>query len=762
MSTGEQEKGERKKRRTRPRTGGTKPPTLTRSARKTHRPLRRTTQYTPGGIVITKWTRIRFYVVGFIVTLCFLGVAYRAYGLQVLNQEHFSSLAARQHLRTIEVPAPRGNIYDRSGAELAVNADVESVFVNPRAIVNVATTAEKLAEALDIDIRALEGRLATRRYFAWIKRHVTPAEADRVRALKLQGVSLTKEPRRFYPGKRLAGHVLGFAGIDGKGLDGLELTMDEVLTGQRAQMAALRDASGRYMVDDPSAVPQPGASITLTIDRTIQYAAERAVREAVEINKAKSAVAVVMDVKNGDILAIASYPDFDPNSPGDAKKLGARNRAITDSYEVGSVMKVFTVATALEAGVVTPSTLIDVEGGRYRMGRKVFSDSFHDQELDIGGVIKRSSNVGAVKIAMRLGATRLHAGFKQLGFGAVTDIELPGEVTGVIHNPKRWGELGLATHAFGYGMTSTPLQVTTAMAAIGNRGVSFEPRVIKEVVDGNGKTIYKRTPRGKRVLKERTAMQMIPMIESVFEGGKEHGTARSLFVPGHRVGGKTGTAHKIDPATHKYGDHLYLSSFSGIAPIINPRIAVTVLIDEPHGEEHYGGKVAGPAWTRIVSETLGVLGVPADADLLAKQVEAKRKLDRRFGWRLGLDYDKIERERRRNSIPLQKRNADSKASASSARDGEGDESAVLAMTDLDEQTPEVSALDPNEEGVFRVPDFTGMSLAKALAVAREAGVRIEIQGSGSAIDQSSAPGLTKNPGVVDVVFTSSEHAFAEE
>jgi cell division protein FtsI (penicillin-binding protein 3) len=514
------------------------------------------------------------------------------------------------------------------------------------------------------------------------------------------------------------------------------------------------------MVDDPSAVPSPGAAITLTIDRTIQYAAERAVREAVEFNKAESAVAVVMDIQNGDVLAIASFPDFDPNAPGDAKKLGARNRAITDSYEVGSVMKVFTVASALEAGVIRPHTVFDVEKGRYRMGRKVFKDSFHDDELDVGGIIKRSSNVGAVKIAQRLGAEALHSGFKMLGFGSATDIELPGEVSGVIHNHKRWGELGLATHSFGYGMTSTPLQVTTAMAAIANKGVMFEPRIIHEVVDGEGKTIYKRTPKGRRVLSEKTAGQIIPMLESVFEGGKQHGTARSLFVPGHRVGGKTGTAHKIDPATHKYADHLYLSSFSGLAPIENPRIAVTVLIDEPHGEEHYGGKVAGPAWTRIVSETLAVLGVPADSELLAKQQEAKRKLDRRFAWRLGLDYDKMERERRRNNIPLQS-HEEANAPAEKASNSKAEPSAVLAMMDLEEGVAESGTLDADSPGVSRVPDFTGMSLAKVIASARKAGVAIDIQGSGSVIDQSVAPGLTEKVGVVRVVLTTSEHAFAE-
>jgi len=698
--------------------------------------------------VIGKWTRIRFYIVGITIGLCLMGVGYRAYGIQIRQQDHYKDLAERQHLRTVEVPAPRGNIYDRNGVELAVNADVNSVFANPRAIVDLTSASEQLAKALGLDIGALEGRLASRRYFAWVKRHITPSQAKAVRALGIHGVSLTQEPRRYYPGKKLAGHILGFVGIDGKGLDGLELAMDEVLTGRQAKVTTLRDASGGVMIDDPNAVPQPGASITLTLDRTIQFAAERAVREAVEKNDATSAVAVVQDVHNGDILAIASYPDVDPNTPGASADDGARNRAITDSYEVGSVMKIFSIAAALEAGVVKPSTMIDTEKGRYRMGRKVFRDSFHDEELDIGGVIKRSSNVGAVKIAQRLGAEKLHDAFIRFGFGALTGIELPGEVSGVLHPAKRWGELGLATHAFGYGMTSTPLQVSAAMASIGNHGMYFEPRIIKEVVDGNGELLYRRKAKGRRVLSEETADSLIPMLESVFEGGKQHGTARRIFVPGFRVGGKTGTAHKVDPATHKYGEHLYLSSFSGLAPIDNPRIAVTVLVDEPHGEEYYGGKVAGPAWARIVGETLTALALPSDAELLKEQLERKKKLDRRFAWRLGIDPDKIERERIRNQVPLQVEASgeDEVASAAPAIDD------LVGVGDDDPR-----ADDPS---IIRIPDFTGMGLAKALAEAKRAGITIELKGSGSAIDQNPPPGPSRNPGTVQVTFTTSDRAFA--
>ncbi len=710
------------------------------------RPLRRRSSYTPGGILVSRWTRIRFYMVGALLSLCFVGVGYKAYGIQVVDQDHYRKAADRQHLRTIEVPAPRGNIYDRKGVELAVNADVDSVFANPRAIVDVTRTSEQLARVLGISIRTLETRLASRRYFTWIKRHVTPTEAQQIRELKLPGVSLAQEPRRYYPGKQLAGHVLGFAGIDGKGLDGLELAMDSVLTGKQAKVAALRDASGRIMIDDPSASPEAGASITLTIDRAIQFATERAIKKAVEVNKAKSAVAVVIDVETGDVLAIASYPDINPNAPGQRVK-GARNRALTDTYEVGSVMKVFTVATALDKGVVSPSTVIDTEKGNYKVGRKRYRDSFHDEELSIGDILKRSSNIGALKIARLLGARSLHAGFRKFGFGQKTGIELPGEASGVMHPPQKWGELGLNSHSFGYGMTSTPLQVTAAMAAIGNKGIYFEPRIISRVESGTGKILYQREAQGRRVLSERTTKQLAPMLESVFSAGKVHGTARGLYVPGHRVGGKTGTSHKVDPKTHKYGDN-YLSSFSGLAPINNPRIAVTVLIDEPHGEEHYGGKVAGPAWTQIVTEALSVLSVPADAKVLEAQEATKLRLARRFAWRTGIDPDKIERQRRRNEVPLMNEGADQ------------DESDTLATPEIVEQEPGELFLTIGAPGVILIPDFTGMGLAKTLATARSLNIDVHLNGSGAAIDQSPAPGLVRNPGTVEVTFTTSEHAFA--
>ena len=455
---------------------------------------------------------------------------------------------------------------------------------------------------------------------------------------------------------------------------------------------------------------------------------------------------MVIDVKTGDVLALASYPNFDPNNPGSRTNEGARNRAVTDTYEVGSVMKIFTIATALELGVIKAATLIDTEKGRFRLGRKVFRDSFHDEELDVGGIIKRSSNVGAVKIALMLGADALHSSFLRLGFGQPTEIELPGEQAGVVRDPKTWGQLGLATHSFGYGMTSTPLQVTAAMAAVAT-GVLHQPRIIRSIVDDDGRVLYERTPEGQEVITEETVELMRPMMESVFEHGKVHGTARGLFVPGYRVAGKTGTAHKYDRELRAYGDQ-YLSSFSGYAPLEDPRIAVTVLIDEPHGEEHYGGKVAGPAWTRIVTETLPLLGAEADPERLELQLAEKRKWDRRFAWRQGLDWDKIQRMREKEAVPLSNEEDFEEL-------GEEQEEEVLALGDVDEST----SLREGAPGVVRIPDFTGLGLARAIAVARGAAIDIEVAGQGRAIDQSPAPGLSDGPGKVRVIFTSNDHAF---
>jgi cell division protein FtsI (penicillin-binding protein 3) len=643
----------------------------------------------------SRWVRLRVYIAASILGLALVAIGFKAYGIQVEDSDRYRRMAARQHLRTLEIPAPRGVLYDTRGRELAVTAFTDSVFASPHTVRDVTGTAEKLAAVLGQDLRALEDKLAQQRHFVWIERHVAPHQARAIEALKLPGVELTQEPRRYYPNRTLAGPLIGFANIDQVGLEGIERSMNDLLEGQKGELDALRDARGRVMLSDTDAGEVPGASVYLTVDRSVQFISEQVLADTLKTHEAKAGVAVVLEIGTGRVLAMASLPTYDPNRPAGAARRHARNRAITDAFEIGSPMKVFTMAAALEAGAVEPGQVFDVEKGRYRVGRKWIRDSHHDQELDLTGIIKRSSNVGAVKVAQALGADGLHDALDRYGFSHETEIELPGERTGLLRPTKRWGQIGLATASFGYGFTVTPLQVVAGFAAVAQRGIYYPPRLIRQVVDADGKVVYEHRPVGRRIIREDVAELLMPMIGAVFEKGRHGGTARHIDVVGYTAGGKTGTAHKVDPATGRYSDEMYLSSFVGVAPLDRPRIAVIVVIDEPRGDEYYGAKVAGPAFAEIVSETLRYLGVPENAP---------------------------------------RADADDKGDGS---DG-GDEPAepLEIGPGADALTEAVLARD---DGV-RAPDFRGMGMAEVLETARDAGIEVEVVGSGRAVSQTPEPG----------------------
>jgi cell division protein FtsI (penicillin-binding protein 3) len=575
-------------------------------------PVRRAKPMTPG---IPRAARVRAYVTAGLLVTALGGLGLEAWGLQVDDGDRYRAEAARQHVLTVEVAAPRGEIVDTRGRPLAVTADADSVWVDPHDVVDVAATADKLAALLDLDVRVVEARLAARRHFAWVARHVTPETAAAVRAADLPGIAIAREPKRWYPAKASIGTVVGMSNIDGEGLEGVELAMDEVLAGRRARGAAVRDARGRAMYNDGVVAPERGATVALTIDRTIQMIADQAIAEQVAASKALSGVAVVLDVETGAVLAMASAPGYDPNLPG--PHTGARNRAITDTYEIGSVMKVFVVASALEAGVTRPDEWWDVEGGLWEHPAKRVRDVHHDWQLTTSGVIKRSSNIGAVKIGLRLGRDRVDAGLRAFGFGQKTGIELPGEQRGVLRPGGKWRDVELITATYGYGYTVTPLQIAAGIAAIGNRGVYRAPRIIQSITSADGTEVALPAPESRRVVSEKTADQMIAMLKSVFDGfgTKGAGTAANVWVPGFTCGAKTGTAHKYDPVTKRYADHNYFSSMAGLAPIDDPRIAVVVVVDDPAGGDYYGGKIAGPVFATIASETLRYLGVPGDAPL---------------------------------------------------------------------------------------------------------------------------------------------------
>ncbi len=627
---------------------------------------------TPG---LSRSARQRAYAAAAFMTLLFTGVSYHAYGLQVTDSEHYRALADRQHVRSLEVAAPRGAILDLRGRPLAVTTNAESVFVNSREVKDVTATSEKLAVALGLSQGELEARLGSGKRFAWLARRVTPEQAAAIRAAKLPGIGVTTEPRRSYPGGVSGGPVIGVADIDGKGVDGIELALDEALTGKRARFTAVRDAHGKVMLEDGLVEATPGATVTLTIDRTIQGIADAAIADAVLKNRAKSGVAIVMEVGTGRVLALASYPTFDPNAPG-TSHTAARDRGVTDTYEIGSVMKPFTVALALDAGLTRPDELWDVEGGAWQVGPKIIRDVDRDMQLTTSEIIKRSSNVGAAKIGLRLGGERLAAGLRAFGFGKRTGIELPGEQNGRIRDGKTWREIELATISFGYGVTVTPLQLAAATAALADGGMYSPPRIIERIVDGDGVVVREHANEKRRAVSAKTAAQMLPILQSVFEKGKMAGTAGTIVVPGFLCGGKTGTAHKYDPALKGYSPDRYVSSFAGLAPIDAPRIVVVAVVDDPSGGDHFGSKVAGPVFARVASETLRYLGVPGGS-----------------------------------LIPPPPPGAPAAKPAPVARE--------------DREVPV-----PFDAIAVSGPDFRGLGVAKALDRARAAGVRIELQGTG--------------------------------
>jgi cell division protein FtsI (penicillin-binding protein 3) len=641
---------------------------------------------TPG---VSQAARLRAYLTAAIVTLGLCGVASRAWSLQIDEGDKYRALADRQHETLLAIPAPRGDIVDARGRPLAVSADVDSVWANPHDIHDVTATADQLSKLLGIDAGTLESRLGADHKFVWLGRHVTPEVGKAVRDAKLPGVEVAREPRRWYPARALVGPVIGRSDIDGSGVDGLELSMNELLAGRRGAQAALRDARGHTMLADGLApTSEPGATVRVSMDRSIQAIADEALSAQMTLEKAKNGVVVVLDVETARVLAMSSYPTYDPNAE-DAH--AARNRPVTDSYEPGSVMKVFSVATALEAGVVKPDTSFNLDGGKFVMAGATIRDDFHDDVLDVGGIIKRSSNVGAAKIALRMGSPTLYAGLKRFGFGARTDIELPGEQVGVVRDASKWREVDLAHIAFGYGVTVTPIQLAAAFATLARGGTYIEPRVVDQVTDADGNILYAPKPETHRAVSEQTATQMMTMLNGVFDKDPVHGgTAREVVVPGFVCAGKTGTARKWDAVAKQYSTTRYLSSFAGVAPYDHPKIVVVVMIDEASNGDYFGAKVSGPVFATVASETLRYLGVPGDA------------------------------------LPPPKTTKPSTSTKTATAT-----SAVAATS------PSPS---PSLSTSTGVPDFANLGVGKALDLARMHHLAVDLAGSGRVISQDPAPG----------------------
>jgi cell division protein FtsI (penicillin-binding protein 3) len=532
--------------------------------------------------------------------------------LQVIDAPRLAIRAENQHHKTIRLAGERGTITDRNGAILAKNMDVPSISADPSKITKPRSTARSLAKVLPVSAKRVEKRLKGKgRHFSWVYRKADPAQAAKVMALKLPGIHQIPESRRFYPKGELLGHILGFAGIDNQGLSGIEQVYNKALQGKKITVVVERDALGRAIMPTDSRYNRPdhGADITLTIDEVIQYHVERELDKAMATTRAKSAQAIVMDPRTGEILAMAVRPKFDPNRAGSFKPEEARNRLITDPYEPGSTMKIFLAATAMTEEVVTLDEEIDCENGRMPLRGGAMHDTHAYGNLSFEQVLVKSSNIGSAKIGMRLGEDRLYNGLLAFGFGKKTGIKLAGESAGLLYPTKRWSGRSLASVSIGQELAVTPIQLITAAAAVANGGKLMRPYLVKAIKEGQSTQLIHPEAR-RRVMSETDAANLRMALVGVTEKG---GTATKGAIPGYNVAGKTGTAQKADLVKGGYAKGKYVSSFLGMVPAENPRLVMLVIIDEAQGK-YYGGTVAAPVFTAVATPTLQYLGVHPKTD----------------------------------------------------------------------------------------------------------------------------------------------------
>ena len=556
--------------------------------------------------------RRRTIFIGCLFLLWLAAVGVRAGYLQLYKGPGLSDEAADQYTRELRLRAKRGTIFDRNHQAMAVSIETTSVAAYPALITDrqAGKTIRNLATALNLQPGTISQLLSSNRSFVWLKRQATPKEVAAVKALELKGIDYLSEHARFYPNTTAAAQVLGFVGIDGRGLEGLEFNYNKDLMGTDRKITILRDAKGRGFHAEQSAesLGRSGNNIVLTIDGQIQFFAEQALAEAVEKSKALSGMALVMEPHSGAILALANYPFFNPNDFGKFDPATWRNRAITDAFEPGSTMKIFSAAAALENRVVTPSSIFFCENGKYTVGGHQIHDTKSHGWLSVQQIVKYSSNIGMVKLVEQLGRKELHSQLKNFGFGIPTHIDCPGEAGGSLSNFKRWTSVDTGAIAFGQGLSVTALQLVSAAAALANDGRLVQPFIVQAITDPSGTPIYTATVKTtNQAVSVETATTMRRIMRTVITEG---GTGVQADIEGYAVCGKTGTAQKIEK-DGSYAQDRYIASFVGLVPTHQPALAILVVVDEPKGD-HYGGTVAAPAFRRIAKEALAYLNIAPD------------------------------------------------------------------------------------------------------------------------------------------------------
>ncbi len=539
----------------------------------------------------------------FVLLLAMAGfavLAVRAFYLQGLNTGFLQAKGEARYGRVVELPASRGPVKDRNGQLLAISTPAESIWVSPEDLEIDDGHVRSLAQALKMDAEEIRQKIARKdRQFAYLKRQISPEQAAKVMALRIPGVFQQREFRRYYPAGEVMAHVVGFTGVGDVGQEGIELAANRQLAGIPGSRRVIKDRKGRIVEDVESVrAPRDGEAVTLAIDQRLQYVAHRELKAAVETYRARGGSAAILDAKTGEILALVNQPDYNPNNRANVTGRQTRNRSVTDLFEPGSTLKPFTIAAALEAGIVKPDTPIPTAPGSMKVGRWTISDSHPNGVLTVAQVIQKSSNVGTAKIMLAMSAERMGTFFRELGFGAPPGTGFPGEARGLVRPWAQWRPVEQATMSYGHGISVSLLQLARAYTIFANDGQMLPLSLVKR----------EDQPIGRPLIRPEIAREVTRMMEMAAMPG---GTAPRAQVPGYRVAGKTGTAQK--PENGGYSENKYASSFVGLGPVSNPRYIVAVMIDEPSGPRYYGGDVGAPVFSAVMGAALRMAAIPPDA-----------------------------------------------------------------------------------------------------------------------------------------------------
>ncbi|HLA11312.1 MAG TPA: penicillin-binding protein [Pyrinomonadaceae bacterium] len=665
-----------------------------------------------------------------IIVLWMFAVGVRLVHLQVSGHDEMVDRARRQQQNAIETAPERGRVLDRNGNELARSIDTDSIFVAPDELIdpgdpnitaaNVECTADALASSIGLEKAKLGDEIsqgvAKGRRFIWIARRLSPEVGNVVRAQTIPGVHIQKEPKRFYPNGGLASHILGFVGLDNVGLGGIEKVYNEKIAGEPGKLFVENDSRGKAY--ESFEVPsKPGQTVVLTIDQSVQYRAEQAILTTVQKSRAKSGTAIVLDPRNGEILALASVPTFDPNDIAASSQQERSNWALQNVYEPGSTFKIVAFSAALEKGLVKPEDRIDCQmGGITVAGRRVRDHSAFGS-LTIREALEKSSNVAAIKLGIRVGNETMYDYIKRFGFGSRTGIELAGETPGLLAPVNRWHPSSIGSIAIGQEIAVTPLQMVAAFGTLANNGIRVAPHLVREIRTSSGTAVYQAHPEERRVVNETTASALRGMLEGV----TLNGTAKQAQLDGYTAAGKTGTAQKIDPKTRAYSHTKHIASFVGFAPVSNPSVVIVVVIDEPGGAYH-GGQIAAPVFREIAEQILPDLGVAPDTDfktpleLIASEAGTQTA----------------------PAAPVQREAAvEENFPKVAGRDGKGGD-VVYANAGM--------------RGLL-MPNLQGRSVRDVARACQQLGLKLEAKGEGFAFRQSVSPGAEVQPGqIVHVEF----------